>query len=95
MEVTDLLKIETLNLQANNIDDDALIELCDRLLNIHNNSLQRLVLEQTKITDRGVSTLIDTMAKITTLASVECATLKLSKSVRDRLKAACVKNQCL
>jgi len=32
LEVNHLLKIESLNLTANTIDDDALIELCDTLL---------------------------------------------------------------
>jgi hypothetical protein len=39
LEVNHLLKIETLDLTANVIDDDALIELCDTLLNVHNTSL--------------------------------------------------------
>ncbi len=39
LEVNHLLKIETLNLTANVIDDDAIIELCDTLLNVHNTSL--------------------------------------------------------
>jgi hypothetical protein len=39
LEVNHLLKIHTLNLSGNSIDDDALIELCDCLLNIHNTTL--------------------------------------------------------
>ena len=47
LEVNHLLKIHTLNLSGNSIDDDALIELCDCLLNIHNTTLQRLDIEET------------------------------------------------
>ena len=39
IEVNDLLKIESLNLTANEIDDDAIAELCDSLLNVHNTTL--------------------------------------------------------
>lgn len=39
LEVNHLLKIETLNLTANVIDDNAIIELCDTLLNVHNTTL--------------------------------------------------------
>ncbi len=39
LEVNHLLKIETLNLTANVIDDNAIVELCDTLLNVHNTTL--------------------------------------------------------
>ena len=39
LEVNHLLKISRLNLSGNSIDDDALIELADTLLNVHNTSL--------------------------------------------------------
>jgi len=47
LEVNHLLKIERLNLTGNSIDDDALIELTDTLLNVHNTTLQRLDIDET------------------------------------------------
>ena len=47
LEVNHLLKIERLNLTANSIDDDALIELTDTLLNVHNTTLQRIDIDET------------------------------------------------
>ncbi len=70
-----------------------MIELTDTLLNVHNTSLQRLDIEETQIGDRGVTALIDTMQRITSIWQVGAASLRLSKGVRDKLDAACRKNQ--
>ena len=93
LEVNHLLKIHTLNLSGNSIDDDALIELCDCLLNIHNTTLQRLDIEETQIGDRGITALIDTMKRITSIWQVGVQSLRLSQPVREKLSAACNKNR--
>lgn len=93
LEVNHLLKIEHMNLTGNSIDDDALIELVDTLLNIHNKSLVRVDIDETLIGDRGVTALIDSMQRITSISHVETGTLRLSKDVRDKLNAACRKNE--
>ena len=67
LEVNHLLKIERLNLSGNSIDDAALLELTDTLLNVHNTSLQRIDIEETQIGDQGVIALIDTMQRITSI----------------------------
>ena len=75
LEVNDLLRIKTLNLTANVIDDDAIGELCDRLLNIHNTSMEHLILEETQVTDKGIKNLIDTMTRIVSIWDVQCNSL--------------------
>lgn len=95
LEVNHLLKIETLNLAANAIDDDAIIELCDTLLNVHNTSLQRLSIDETMISDRGVLALVDTMTRITSLHQVSANNLKLKPEVRAKLEAQCQKNKVM
>ena len=93
LEVNHLLKIQRLNLTGNSIDDDALIELTDTLLNVHNTTLQRIDLDETQIGDRGVTALIDTMQRITSVWHVAASTLRLSGGVREKLNAACRKNR--
>ena len=87
-----MLKIERLNLSGNSIDDAALIELTDTLLNVHNTSLQRIDIEETQIGDQGVLALIDTMQRITSIWQVGASSLRLSQGVRDKLTSACRKN---
>jgi hypothetical protein len=70
-----------------------LIELTDTLLNVHNTTLQRIDIDETQIGDRGVTALIDTMQRITSIWQVEASTLRISKAVREKLSAACRKNK--
>lgn len=47
LETNHLLKINTLNLRGNSIDDDAIRELCDTLISIHNISLSKIDINET------------------------------------------------
>ena len=88
-----LLKIRTMNLQANEIGDDSLVELCDMLLQLHNTSIESLNLTETQIGDAGITMLVDTMKHIQTLHRVNVDSLKLSQPVREALEQQCLKNE--
>ena len=82
-----------MNLRANEIGDDSLVELCDMLLQLHNTSLESLNLTETQIGDAGITMLVDTMKHIQSLYRVNVDSLKLSQPVREALEQQCLKNE--
>ena len=82
-----------MNLQANEIGDDSLVELCDMLLQLHNTSLECLILTETQIGDEGITMLVDTMKHIQTIHRVNVDSLKLSQPVREALEQQCLTNE--
>ena len=61
LEIAHFAKMDRLVLRGNSIDDDGLLDLCDCLLSAHNTALSELDISETKIGDRGIQGLIETM----------------------------------
>jgi hypothetical protein len=57
--------------------------------------MEHLILEETQVTDKGILNLIDTMTRIVSIWDVKCDSLRLSQPVREKLRAACKKNEVL
>ena len=76
LEIAHFSKMDRLILRANSIDDDGILDLCDCLLSAHNTKLSQLDISETKVGDRGITALIETMRCITTICFVEIEGLK-------------------
>ena len=86
--------MDRLVLCHNSIDDDGILELCDCLLSAHNTTLSQLDISETKVGDRGIEGLIETMRQIETICVVEIEGLKeVSKDMREKLDAALRRNR--
>ena len=86
--------MDRLVLRANSIDDDGILDLCDCLLSAHNTKLSELDISETKVGDRGVLALVETMRQLTTLCVVEIEGLKeVSQEAKGKLEAALRKNK--
>lgn len=78
-----------LDLSANTIDDDAVRDLCDALIMVHNFSLQTLRLNETGVGPVGISAIIETMRLIPYITEVGIDKCKnVTQESREKLNVA-------
>ena len=87
--------MEKLVLTGNQIDDNAMLELCDCLLSGNARYFSELDISGTEVKDRGLSCLIEIMAKqCTKVVAVDVTGCTgISQQVKQQLEAACRKNK--
>lgn len=95
LEIHHFHTMERLVLKGNQIDDNGLLELCDCLLSANARNFSELDLSDTEVKDKGVSCLIEVMAKqCTKIVAVDVSGCTgVSMQVKQQLEAACRKNK--
>ena len=69
------------------------MDICDVLLQAHCTTLRELDLSETEVKDKGITCLIETMRKCTTICKVGIEGCKeISMEVKEKLNAALRKN---
>ena len=58
-------------IQGNSIDDDGILDLTDCLLSSNCRTLSEIDLSDTDVKDKGITALIETMRKCTTICTVK------------------------
>ena len=93
LEIHYFCGMEKLILRGNSIDDDGLLDLCDCLLSSNCTTLSELDLSETEVKDKGITGLIETMRKCTTIVKVNIEGCKeISMDAQNKLEAALRKN---